>query len=161
MKIKNAKFVSRSMEINQEFYFAAEDTKMNVNDIYNSSWFGSVLWDLFSPAAVKLESSYNRSIKVILELPHATHRGLIEPLSGRRHVKRIFLKRFLTMISSIRKSKKTVLLNLLRVSEKRTTSTTGRNLRNIMLILGESCIEKIEIEKIYKFPYFPLPKEEA
>ena len=48
------------------------------------------------PAAVKLESSYNRSIKVILELPHATHRGLIEPLSGRRHVKRIFLKRFLT-----------------------------------------------------------------
>ena len=30
-----------------------------------------------------------------------------------------------------------------------------------MLILGESCIEQIEIEKIYKFPYFPLPKEEA
>ena len=73
---------------------------------------GSVLKELFSPAAVKLESSYTRSIKVMLELLHVTHRGLIEQLMGRRHVQRLYLKRFLTMITSIQNSKKTVLQNL-------------------------------------------------
>ena len=86
MKIKNARYVSRNIEINQEFSFAAEETKLKVNDVYNTSWYGSVLWDLFSPAAVRLESSWNRSIKVMLDLPHETHRCLIEPLSGRIHI---------------------------------------------------------------------------
>ena len=54
MKIKNAKYVSKNIEIGQEFNFAAEETKLEVNNIYNSSWHGSVLWDLFCPCSVKL-----------------------------------------------------------------------------------------------------------
>jgi hypothetical protein len=107
--------VSRNIEIHQEFYFADEETKMKVNDIYSSSWFGSVLWNLFSPAAVKLESSWNRSMKIMLDLPNATHRGLIEPLTGRKHLKRVLLKQFLRMIEKIRISKKPLLRMLLKV----------------------------------------------
>ena len=81
MRIKNARYVSKNIEINQEFYFAAPETRLIINDIYNNSWFGSVVWDLFCPAAVKLESSWNRSIKITMDLPYGTHRGLIEPLS--------------------------------------------------------------------------------
>ena len=62
------------------------------NNIYNSSFFGSVLWDLFSPEAEKIESSWNRSMKIMMDLPYDTHRGLIEPLSGCNHIKRIFIK---------------------------------------------------------------------
>jgi len=76
-----------------------------VIDLYNNnSWFGSVIWDLFCPAAVKLESSWNRSMKITLDLPYSTHRGLIEPLSDRRHLKRVLLRRFLQMITKIRSS---------------------------------------------------------
>ena len=132
--MKNAKYVSKNIELNQEFNFAAEETKLVVNDIYNSSWYGSVLWDLFCPGAVKLESSWNRSIKIMLDLPQPTHRGLIEPISGKPHLKRVLLKRFLLMIEQIRKSKKPHLQMLLRLCEKNTNSTTGKNLRNIMLI---------------------------
>ena len=98
MLVKNAKYVSKNIELNQEFNFAAEETKLVVNDIYNSSWYGSVLWDLFCPGAVKLESSWNRSIKIMLDLPQPTHGGLIEPISGKPHLKRDLLKIFLLMI---------------------------------------------------------------
>ena len=92
MKRKNAKYVSRNIEINQEFYFSASETKLTINDIWNSSWYGSVIWDLFCPSAEKIESSWNRSIKIMLNLPYATHRGLLEELSGRKHLKRILIK---------------------------------------------------------------------
>ena len=101
------------LEINQELYFAASETKMTVNDIWNSSWYGSVIWDLFCPSAVKLESSLNRSIKIMLNLPYATHRGLLETLSGRKHLKRTLIKRFIQFISKIKMSSKPILNTLL------------------------------------------------
>ena len=63
MKITNVRYVPKNIEINQEFYFAAPETRMVINDIYNNSWFGSVTWDPFCQAAVMLESSYNRSMR--------------------------------------------------------------------------------------------------
>ena len=160
MKVKNSKFVSRNIELNQEFHFAAEETKLTVNEIYNSSWYGSVLWDLFCPGAVKLESSWNRSVKITLDLPHNTHRGLIEPLSGRKHMKRVLLKRFLQFVDKIKTSKKPLLRLLLRLSEQNTNSTTGKNLRGIMFLTGKQSIEDIEMVDVDNFPYFPRPEED-
>ena len=47
MDIKKARYVSRNIELNQEFHFSSSETKMMINDIYNSSWFGSVLYNLY------------------------------------------------------------------------------------------------------------------
>ena len=52
MDIKKARYIARNCEIIQEFYFADYRTKMFINEIYNGSWFGSSLWNLFSPASV-------------------------------------------------------------------------------------------------------------
>ena len=160
MKIKNAKYVTKNIEINQEFYFSSPKTRVAINDIYNNSWFGSVLWDLFCPAAVKLESSWNRSMKIMLDLPYATHRGLIEPLSGSKHLKRIFIKRFLQMISKIRISSKPILKTLLRAIEMDTRSTTGKNLRGIMLLAGKWTISEVDTNDADSFPYFPRSEED-
>ena len=94
MNVKKAKYISKNIEINQEFHFAAPETKVKVNEIYNSSWYGSVLYNLYNKEAIKLESSYNRSVKVMLDLPFGTHRGLIEPLIGRKHQRLSFIKIF-------------------------------------------------------------------
>ena len=160
LKVKNSKFVSRNIELNQEFQFAAEKTKFAVNDIYNSSWYGSVLWDLFCPGAVKLESSWNRSVKIMLDLPYSTHRGFIEPLSGRKHLKRVLLKRFIQFVENIRKSKKPLLKWILQLSERNTNSTTGKNLRGIMLLTGKQTIEDIELVDVDNFSHFPRPEED-
>ena len=158
--MKNAKYVSKNIELNQEFHFSSPKTRVFINDIYNNSWFGSVLWDLFCPSAVQLESSWNRSMKITLDLPYATHRGLIEPLSGTKHLKRILIKRFLQMISKIRISSKSILKTLLRAIEMDTRSTTGKNLREIMLLTGKLTINDIEVNDSDVFPYFPRPVED-
>ena len=72
MDAKKRRYVGRNIEINQDFFFAAIKTKIKINNIYNSNWFGSVLWNLFGPAAVEIESSYNRSMKVTMKLHYAT-----------------------------------------------------------------------------------------
>ena len=51
MNIKRARYIHKNIELNQEFHFAAPKTKININNIYNSSFFGSVLWNVFSPEA--------------------------------------------------------------------------------------------------------------
>ena len=48
MLMKKARYIERSCEILQEFPFAHPDVKCNINRIYNSSYPGSVLYDLTS-----------------------------------------------------------------------------------------------------------------
>ena len=140
MNVKKARYVSKNIELNQEFFFAAKETRININSIYNSSWYGSVLWDIFSPASTKIASAYNRSMKVTMELHF---RELIEPLSKSKHVKVIFIQRLLQMINQIRNSSKPILKTLLSEIQYDTSSVTGRNLRNIMLLLKKNSISEI------------------
>ena len=153
MNIKNARYIVKNIEINQEFYFSAAATRLQVNQIYNSSWYGSILWDLFCPPAVRLESSYNRSIKVMLNLPLATHRELIEPLSDQQHVKKILIQRFIQTIEKIRVSKKPILRTLLAAVENNTSTTTGRNLRCIMLLTEKNSVEEVVASDIRNVVY--------
>ena len=53
---KRAAFIDRNNDILQEFYFAHPKTTAEVNKIYNSHFYGSVLWNLSSKEVVKLEN---------------------------------------------------------------------------------------------------------
>ena len=160
MNVKKAQYISKNIELNQEFHLAAPETRLKVNEIYNSSWFSSVLYSLYSPEAVKLESSYNRSVKVMLDLPFETHRGLIKPLTGRKHQRTVFLKRFFVMLQKMKLSRKPILLRLLTEIELDVRSITGKNLRNIMLETSNSKIEEVDLSHIENLDYFKLGEEE-
>ena len=133
---------------------------MTINEVYNSSWFGSVLYNLYGVEAVKLESSYNRSIKIMMNLPFGTHRGLIEPLSGRRHLRKTFSNRFLGVIDKIRKSKKQILRTLLSEIEWDVRSTTGQNLRMLMLETKKCDISEVQLSDLETLPYWQLSEDE-
>ena len=81
--------------MNQEFLFVHPSTKIRLNSIYNSSYYGSPLWNLFGSGALSIHSSYKKSVKVMLDLPYETHRPLIEPLTEEKHGKLVLIKRFL------------------------------------------------------------------
>jgi hypothetical protein len=106
-----------------------------------------------------IESSYNRSVKVMFDLPYATHRSLIEPLTESSHVKHILIKRFLGFLVKIRKSPKKALNMLLSKTMKDARSVTGRNLRNIMLPVGKSKVEDVCFQDHAKLSYFTLDRE--
>ena len=120
-----------------------------------SLWYGSNIWDLFSPQSVRVESSYNRSVKVAMGLPLNTHRCLIQQLSGRPHLRITLCKRFLRHIEAIRESNKVILRTLLKVTEQNAQSTTGRNLRNIALQLNKWPISDLRPYDAVNIPYFP------
>ena len=48
IKLKRARYIEKNCELNQEFMFAHPEIKSKLNHIYNSSFPGSILWDLTS-----------------------------------------------------------------------------------------------------------------
>ena len=56
---KKSNFINRNNELVQEFRFAHPQTLIKVNSIYNTSFYGCVLWDLFSKEAERLEKTWN------------------------------------------------------------------------------------------------------
>ena len=96
----------------------------------------------------------------MLDLPYSTHRGLIEPLSGRKHLKRVIIRRFLQFIASINASSKPVLKTILDVTKSDTRATTGKNLREIMILAKKHSIDDITLEDSDSFEYFSRPPED-
>lgn len=128
---KRAAYIARNNELNQEFHYAHPSTKIWLNNVYNSSFYGAPLWDLFSRDFEKLEKSWNVSQRIMLDLPRKTHRYFIEPLSDTKHIIKSIKLRFLNFIESIKRSRKEVLRCVLRIIEHDCRSITGRNLRKL------------------------------
>ena len=160
MTIKNAQYIAKNNQLNQEFYFAHTSTKMDLNSIYNSHFTGSQCWDIFSPASVKLEASWNRSIKIVHKLPWATHRRLITPISRKIHLKTLLMTRLMSFVEKLKESKKPVLRQLLSLTMNNTLSVTGRNLRGILLQTKKNNIKDLTVEDAKGIEYHPLDDSE-
>ena len=128
--------------------------------IFNTHFTGSPLWNLFSDEAVQLESSYNTSVKVMFDLPYDTHRCLIEPITESRHVRIILMKRFLNFIEQIRKSSKQLPKKMLSIIRRDVRSTTGSNLRQILLQTKKAHVEHLKSSDIMEIKYHPIKEED-
>ena len=106
MKVKSARNVDKNNTICQEFHFAHPKTKSTLNNIYNGHFTGSQLWKVGSKEYEKVLSTYNRSVKIMFDLPWATHRFFIEPMTGNHHVRRILVRRYMSFIDKIKKCSK-------------------------------------------------------
>ena len=106
---KNARYIGKNIELNQEFHFAHHETKFIVNKIYNSHYSGSPLWNRFGIGARTIESSYNRSVKIMLDLLYANHIELVEALTEAKHVKKLLISKFSGFFEKIGKSNKYVI----------------------------------------------------
>ena len=144
----------------QEFYFAHPESKVKLNNIYNGHWTGSQLWKFGSKELDKLEGTYNKSLKIMYDLPWATHRYLIEPLTGLPHVRRICVKRYLSFVKMIRNSRKPSVIQLLDTVLRDVRLTTGSNLRTIMLLTDKNSIEDLEFGKV-DVKYHEIQESEA
>ena len=151
---KRAIYISRNNELMQEFYFANSKTKIWTNDVHNTCFHGSPLWDMSSRNFTMLEKTWNVSQRIMLSIPRASHRYLIEPLSKRPHIIKSLRQRFINFITKIKNSDKKVLRNVLEMIKGDCRSTTGLNIRLLKLLAGDINIEKI---KVYKEPYKEIP----
>ena len=95
MKQKQAMYIEKNCTINQEFSFAHPSSRFLVKRIYNCHFSGCQLWNLFSKVADKFYSTFNRSVKVMADLPFGTHRNLIEAVSGQQHMSLTLIRNYL------------------------------------------------------------------
>ena len=160
LKQKRAAYISKNNELLQEFGFSHPDTLLKVNSIYNTHFTGSPLWNIFSQEAIKLENTWNKSIRLMLDVPINTHRNLIEPLSGQLHLKKVLVKRFLSFVEQVERCPKSVPKHLLRLIQKDVRSTTGENLRKIMMLVGRTRIEDITLHDFKLVKYHEISDAE-
>ena len=92
----------------------------------------------------------------MMDVPISTHRNLIEPISRYPHLRIVLIKRFLKFMDQIRRSSKTVPKLLLHVIQTDVRSTTGSNLRKILLQTEKTQIEKIDVNDSRSIDYHKL-----
>ena len=78
---KRACYIQRNKELMLEFWFTHSSTKAFINRVYNSHFYGSVLWNLFEKEADMLYNTWSVSVRKMFALDRRTHRYLIEPVS--------------------------------------------------------------------------------
>ena len=77
------------------------------------------------------------------DLPYATHRYLIEPVSGQQHMKIALIRNFLNFINKVKQSPKHVLRHLYSIVKADVRTITGSNLRNILLLTSLSSVDDL------------------
>ena len=125
----------------------------------NSHFTGSPLWNIFSKEAIQLEN-WNRSARLMCDLPLRTHRYLLEPITQVSHVKLLLAKQFLGFLSQIRKSPKLLPIELLDAVMYDVRSTTGYNLRRLMLLLNKTSVDEISVNDFKLIKYHPISEED-
>ena len=120
---------------------------------------GCQLWNLFSRPVEMLLNSWNVSIRQMFGLNMKTHRYIIEPIS-RRHLKSILIQRFLKFIEKVRHSKKSTLSHILKFVENDCRSTTGHNLRNILLLTQKNKISELDTMDAMSIQYHPIEEHD-
>ena len=85
---------------------------MKLIQIYMTHFYGSNLWNLFSPSVEKLFTTWNNMIRTIFKVPRMTHRCLIEVISGSMHLKTLLVNRFLKFYHSLSASVKPIINKL-------------------------------------------------
>ena len=159
IKNKRAAFINKTNNILQEFHFSHPKTKAKMIQVYNTHFYGSVLWHLGSQEVDRLEKSWNVAMRRTFNLPRNTHCYLIEDVSEELHVRKVLTRRFLSFIISVRTSKKKALREMLRVVEYDTRTVTGRNLRNILLRTNQDDVRQLKPSD-YIAKYRDIPTEE-
>ena len=160
LKMKTAIYIQKNCSIIQEFSYAHPTTKLRLNSIYNCHFSGSSLWDLFSHSMRAFKSSFNKSVKMMTDLPFETHRYFLESLLGTPHMKLKVLKNYLTFIKSIRMSAKPVLRQLYHIASSDVRSVTGKNLRNILLLTNKLKVKDLSPSDIKSMEYHPVPEND-
>ena len=109
---KKARYIQGNNQLMQEFSFASCMTKLFINKVFNSHHYGSVLWDLYGREAEMVCNTWNVSIRKMLRIDRKSHRYLIEPLSGIKHLKRTLLEAFMNFTKKLSNSPKKAVKNV-------------------------------------------------
>ena len=102
--VKRGKLIGKVNSLLQELHFVSPDVMMNLLHIYATAFYGSSLWDLYSPEVVRIFSTWNVTVRNIFSLPRTTHRYFIEGVTGSPHPKTMVCSRYMKFLEGVSSS---------------------------------------------------------
>ena len=159
---KRGKFIGKVNSLMQEFHYADPEIQTKLINVYATSFYGAGTWDIFSKGCEKLYKSWNVTIRQVFGLDWATHRYLIEHVSGCLHPQVMLSSRLVSFHKSLVNSKKFPVRFLARMNEKDMRTVLGRNLNDIIMKCGQSNLENLSANLVKKScRYRQVPEEES
>ena len=143
--IKRGKFIGKVNSLFQGLYFADPCVEIKLMTIYVSSFYGSGLWDLFSPVCDRLYRAWNVAVRVGMNIPATTHRYLVEPVSGICHAKTLLCSRYLKFTEQFCNSTKRFMEDM--------RTTMGKNLFKIRKALGNMEYTTSNIKRHFRYTF--------
>ena len=110
--------------------------------------YGCQLWDISADVCNKLWAVWHRTIKLAYDLPHATHRYLLNDLVSVDHIKKLVIKRFTKFYQTINNSDilQVRMLNTLQSTDLR--STYCRNINHTLHVAGVRSMSEVNFSSI-------------
>lgn len=131
--IKRAKFIQESVKTRELFKFAAPSEVVKALKVYNSSFYGSSLWNLNGDKTRQVYTAWNTAVKLAWGCPQQTRSFFLDNLlsCGFSSAKVDILSRFVKFYHSLRHSACHEVQVLALLFGRDVKSTIGRNLRYI------------------------------
>ena len=148
-------FIGSFFELKQELKNQNPLVFMNLIMVYLSHFYGSNLWNLFDIDNIYI--AWNKVIRIVFNLPYQTHRYLLEPFSGFKHLFSLLTNRFLKFYETLYYSDKAIIQNLRFFQENDCRSTFTINIRNICRRNNVDNIFDCEKNGV---KYFPIDENE-
>ena len=115
--------------------------------IFGTSFYGSPLWSLNSEEHQKLFRSWNTVVKIIWDLPYATHKRFVESLTEVPHLQSTLHSRYIGFISNLKDSVKPQLQILFNICHRNLLSNTGRNIYYLLNDYKTDSVEGLIFKK--------------
>ena len=130
---KRAEFINNSTEIRETFNFAHPAQILTAVNSYCSSFYGSMLYNLYGEEAEKLYRCWNTCVKLVWRVPRSTHTYLINDLLAcdLPSIRDRIMNRYVKFVYGLLRNKSPEVRILANISGSDIRSTMGNNVHNL------------------------------
>ena len=160
---KRAILFEKVHQIMQQFGYLEPELVVKLLSVYSTALYGSSLWQLNSQEHLQLNRSWNTAMKIIWDLPFATHTRFLESLTAIPHLESVLNGRYLGFVGNLLQTAHPLLGLLFSACKDNVSTQTGQNIRYLldkhkMKTLADLLVEKATLKKLR---VYNLPNEEA
>ena len=137
--IARARLIDQTVEVRQTFSFASPVEVVRAMQVYCTSFYGSMLWDLQSEAAKKYFNTWTTGIKLAWDCPRATRTYLVQQVlsCGIPSARSQILARYCRFFRGLRTSPSSEVACLANLLARDVRSSTGMNINTISNLTGK------------------------
>ena len=156
---KRAIFFQKVYEIKQAY---SPSIVCELIKTFGTSFYGSPLWSMNSEEHMKLNRSWNTTVKMVFDLPFEKHKKFVESLTKVTHLQSTLHGRYIGFVNTLKMSMKPEIKMIFNICEYDHLSNTGQNISFLMKSYDLSYLEELFSEKhsIKNTRVHPLEEDE-